>query len=956
MTNKTYLWNREFEESHGDSLFIWRDIITKDRRAIPEQHWKAVVKKTAYDNGWKSNASTLESITQKVYELLAPEKLPTIPEAESEFNYETFCLLPSFNLSGATIADRALMCSAVAYCLTYGRDDTVEPDAMNRLRLSAMTLELYEIVNLPDGIEYHPKLKDIYERVRQEAEALHTAIWNCAEDVLPIRPEPIAGSEVTLENLLYCASLVCSNRLKIENGQWQQPDPTDTNDIDNAIDTIKSKADFSSHPLVRVAESIGSPRIALVLGGATKIKSYFLESARLPEIRGASTLLDRINLEDVPALFGGGQSEKQQRANEVRRHFKNRTGLSVNAPECVIYANGGNVLAFAPVSIASELAQEIENIYTSETLVANSVAVCESFDLIELHYGLRPEAYWVGECIEGCKNDLRPLIDPAYRLKKDRSVRPFDEEESRGEFYKKKCFGELGAALAIKQHHRRNGNTLDSRNNGIEVKPRPSRAYPPQYETLPQARRCSSCERRPAIVREPKDSEKYLCAACARKRLAGRLSESSRSKEQYPNALRRLRDFIDWPPQRSQDWMDEITDWVDRFIRFIDKENKLSERYWNYRKGSVLPAQDLAEIADDNNFVGLIYADGNNVGSIIEQIQTAIEYRQFAQRLFEANQAAVFRALASVLRPHKRTPNEERPDKVKKLFADGEGKITVHPFEILSIGGDDFMLFVPGDRALEIALQIGSNLEEAFRSKWVYRESVERKGKQLKCSQRYCPDEYEEEADCAQPAVSLSAGVVIADCHTPVYFMEQLAEQLLKSAKQYAKTLKKCGYRGGTIDFMALKSVTGITSDVGSFRKSVLEREENGGERIKLYARPYTLHELRGLLKTSREFKNPQKQFPRSQLYSLRNDALDPHQGRMTSMLNYLYFRARAKNEVAQVMREHFEMPWWGKAAEWLHPWREVKDAVPKTFETLIYDLVEIYDFAAGDDNGNQAE
>ncbi|MEW6211761.1 MAG: hypothetical protein AB1631_25615 [Acidobacteriota bacterium] len=974
MTDKPYLWNRKFEELQGDALFVWQNLVTKDRHAIPEQHWKTIVKKTASDNRWNVKASTLGSITRKVYDLLAPEKSPRMPETESESDGEMFCLLPSFNLSGATIADRALMCSAVAYCLAFGRDDTTEPDVMNRLRLSAMTLELYEMINLPKGIEYHPKLKDIYERVRQEADALYTAIWNCADGASPIEPDPSVENEASLGNLLHCADLICSNRLKIEDGQWQQPDPTDPEDIARAISTIESKASFDSHPLVRLAEAIGSRRIALVLGGATKIKSYFLESVRLPEIRGASTLLDRINLEDVPALFGDERPERQQREDDIRRHFKDRTGLSVKAPECVIYANGGNVLAFAPVSIASELAQEIENIYTRETLVANSVAVCENFDLIELHYGLRPEVHWVGECIEGGKNDLRPLIDPAYRLKKDGSVSPFDEEISRREFYKKKCFGELGAALAIKQHHRRNGNTINPRIDEIEAKPRPSRAYPPQHETLPQARRCSSCERRPAVVQEPKGEERYLCAACARKRLAGRLSESWRSEEQYPNALRRLQRAISWPPLRDDEEIERFGDWISKFLSFINRNGKLGEEYLREedeenarREGSdkidVVPAQDLSEIADGNGFVGLIYADGNNVGSIIEQMETAIQYRQFARCLFEANQSAVFCALAKVLRPHRCEPNEERPKEFLKYLRDEDGKITVHPFEIISIGGDDFMLFVPGDCALEIALQIGSNLEEHFRSKWVYRESLERKGRQLKCSQRYCPDEYEKEADFTQPAVSLSAGVVIADCHTPVYFMEQLAEQLLKSAKQYAKTLKKRGYRGGTVDFMALKSVTGITSDVGSFRKSILEREENGGGGIKLYARPYTLHELRGLLKTARAFRK--KEFPRSQLYSLRNDALDPHQGRMTSTLNYLYFRARAKDKDAKVIREDFEMPWWGKAAEWLHPWREVKDpcrkdedVLPKTFETLLYDLVEIYDFAAGagDEYGNQAE
>ena len=67
-------------------------------------------------------------------------------------------------------------------------------------------------------------------------------------------------------------------------------------------------------------------QIGLVLGGATKIKGYFLESAKLPEIRGASALLDRINLEDVPALFGRRKYEHDpQRAERFRKEFHKRT-------------------------------------------------------------------------------------------------------------------------------------------------------------------------------------------------------------------------------------------------------------------------------------------------------------------------------------------------------------------------------------------------------------------------------------------------------------------------------------------------------------------------------------------------------------------------------------------------------------------------------------------------------
>ena len=48
-------------------------------------------------------------------------------------------------------------------------------------------------------------------------------------------------------------------------------------------------------------------QIGMVYGGATKVKQYVFEAAKLPEIRGASALLDNINLVDLPAFFHGDE-------------------------------------------------------------------------------------------------------------------------------------------------------------------------------------------------------------------------------------------------------------------------------------------------------------------------------------------------------------------------------------------------------------------------------------------------------------------------------------------------------------------------------------------------------------------------------------------------------------------------------------------------------------------------
>lgn len=96
-------------------------------------------------------------------------------------------------------------------------------------------------------------------------------------------------------------------------------------------------------------------RIGLVYGGATKIKQYVFEASKLPDIRGASALLDRINLVDLPAFFKCEESKDfpqcQQAKNycqQVRNNWLDKAENFPNLanaliPELVIYSSGGNL-------------------------------------------------------------------------------------------------------------------------------------------------------------------------------------------------------------------------------------------------------------------------------------------------------------------------------------------------------------------------------------------------------------------------------------------------------------------------------------------------------------------------------------------------------------------------------------------------------------------------------------
>ena len=189
-----------------------------------------------------------------------------------------------------------------------------------------------------------------------------------------------------------------------------------------------------------------------------------------------------------------------------------------------------------------------------------------------------------------------------------------------------------------------------------------------------------------------------------------------------------------------------------------------------------------------------------------------------------------------------------------------------------------------------------------------------------------------------QCQLSMSAGVLITAENMPIYYADRLVNQLLKSAKRKAKALKKEGYLGGTIDFLVLKSVTMISSNVDEFRVQGLTRQRPDQPTLKLYGAPYTLYELDGLLKTVQALRD--SKFPPSQIYQIRSLL---EQGKKTAMLNYSYFRARLQDK-ANVLDEHFRDAWcWAKDNPGtLTPWRWVGD---RTYETIWRELVDLYAF-----------
>jgi CRISPR-associated protein Cmr2 len=650
-------------------------------------------------------------------------------------------------------------------------------------------------------------------------------------------------------------------------------------------------------------------KIGLVYGGATKIKQYVFEAAKLPDIRGASALLDRINLVDIPAFFGEPQKSVSV-SQWLKENFPTLEAALVK--ELLVYYKGGNILAFCPAAFVDDLADAIEKRYTYETLTANSCAVGDKFKLLEIRLGLLPDniqdTFWLEKYRQANSESdrvKRELVKACFGY-------PKNDSEEVDFFQNRKSFNELTTRLAILFNQRRSGNDFPNR---------PSRRYPPMFETHPYLRRDES-DRRSAIARiSDLPGNPSLSESLVRKRIVGEIAKREVLKENLPAWFTNL--GLEWQPTGIR-----IKSWVAEFEDYLENRQLASDYYGDCTQ--IKEARSLREIGNAcKGFVAYIYADGNNMGGYIQQIQTPQEYKKFSEDIFRATEQSVYKALAQHLRPHQLN-NLTDPDNEKR------NDCWIHPFEILAIGGDDVMLIVPADRALAIAKTIGEEFENILLQIGGYRLDNSRPSY---AAHRYYP----EKAIPSQCKLSMSAGVLITAEDTPIYYAQNLTNQLLKSAKKTGKTLKDAGYLGGTIDFLVMKSITMISSNIESFRKEGLTMER--GAKLKLYAAPYTLHEIGGLIESIKVLKK--SDFPKSQLYQIRSFL---ERGKQTTILNYRYFRTRLKQGKAELKAE-FEDAWCkpkdpensGNLAPWMF---DLKDGV---YETIWRELVDIYDFIEED-------
>lgn len=778
----------------------------------------------------------------------------------------------SLHTAASFLPDHALTMSAVAYCLAIDADD-IDDNDLPLLRFTALIHDLTHegninyrhqlITNILESTSIE-KCQNALNKLDEQTRLLKSSEWNEQTH------QNLLQNVDSFEKILLLAHFAAADRLQI---------------------TEKEK--FANHPLQNTA-------IGLIYGGVVNVETYLFESGYLSEIQGAGLLLDTTHRNHILKVFSG-------------------EGSLIECPECVLSAVNDRLVAFTPTSLSKKIANAIEYIYTTETLIAQSVIVDHHFSLLELQYGIQPDQFW----IDDFQNEA---------VLEFLQARFGEEGMTPDKFMERKGFGELIEVLS-------QNAMMRTQQMGDQNRPRQI----PHFELFPYARKCDSCDIRPAIVNDGND---FLCESSARKRLMITASEQ-------------LAQNIHWKPDADDNWRHQ-------FMAFLDANRVWRERYLaDISLDTCEFTSHIDHITQDaNEWLGIIHVKLNGVSESIHYPHHMVTYRHAVTRLTKALQDAIFQGLTLHLHPLD--------------VVDGETTKKIHPFDLLWSGYDSAYLMVPAHKVLQITQSMGEYVEHLFASQRKYLE-IESQNETLRTSvqakttgkwetawkhrfklpypkgiwgmaHRYIPSnqkikqDVENERPLTQPVVNLSIGIVMTTIKRPISFLCDAAQQLSASAGQYGLELQNShGYYGGTVDFIVLHHLDQGVHRLNGFRENTLryylhDESNNTHTTFHLTASPYTIPELAGLLETARGLRAVN--FSPTELFNLQNLL---SKGLFPISMYYLSLRerlAKHQTDIRKILNDTFESKWEMATP----PWHENGTGKRKTkeYETILKDVIEI--------------
>ncbi len=282
----------------------------------------------------------------------------------------------------------------------------------------------------------------------------------------------------------------------------------------------------------------------------------------------------------------------------------------------------------------------------------------------------------------------------------------------------------------------------------------------------------------------------------------------------------------------------------------------------------------IGSAARGRNYLGIVYADGNAMGRIVRGLDSEQACRAFSRLVDNSVHDACFEALDTVC-AHEIADIREG------------GRNQGLPVDILLLGGDDLLVALPIDRALDFARHATRRFSEltAEAIQQIPDQAVRHRLQELT-------------GNCG---LSISCGVAFARPQYPFYLLLELSEALLRSAKRAGDIAARDANRTVPEPHIDFHLVTGGHSvaldelrrtDYGvTFHAPPTAQSASTAHVAARTLRPYSLGRL-DLLRDA-VLKLRAQRFPRSKIHALYDAALEPNPARAEQRLRELFARCR---------------------------------------------------------------
>jgi hypothetical protein len=541
----------------------------------------------------------------------------------------------------------------------------------------------------------------------------------------------------------------------------------------------------------------------LIVTDTPGIKSFIFGTDPLPEVRGASALLDRLNRKTTESI--------------LRRSLRRGGGKL----ERTVYANGG---------------------------AGQFVVAAKDTDMLR---------------------DALAALDRHYRDKTGGEARiAFGFAELGGDRKYPEAVREANAQLRARRD-RESGHRAAT--------------------LLPMMQECQTSSHLPAEGVYTRAPERPLLSVASR-----------RKRDELRRGHRHTR-WIEWMEElhRPDNWPDR-RDWEDLRSQEIDAYGEAARR-----KG----------------YIGLVYADGNRMGRLVQELDSVETCHTFSKIVDDSIKEACFHGL------NRACAGEIRRNREAHRAGDNP---TPLPADILMLGGDDLIVLLPADRALPFVQDVTGQFEERTRRKIAAIEDPQVRG--------FFTD------GLGDRGMTISCGVALARAKFPFYLLLDLAEKLLKSAKDGgAEAAEEVGdgdpsRRFWSPSYVDFHLVTGPSSFV---LKRLRETDYRVKTRSARTLRPVTVETL-GRLRAHVGCLR-RAGLPRGKVHDLFEAALDPHPNAAERRVRELFGRCKGDAREALWKAARTLVPVGAQEFPWCAAGEDRRT-------TAIADLAECYDLFPEDD------